>query len=103
MQLYCLLSELHQSKPDFIIVIIKLQQFIHSYNNETCAVDGNCNSTSPLYFKPILKPETPVWYYPVFYTLGIIHLILALWMVLQYYVKHWTNIRFEIIPVKKIM
>uniref|UniRef100_A0A1X7V711 Ion transport domain-containing protein n=1 Tax=Amphimedon queenslandica TaxID=400682 RepID=A0A1X7V711_AMPQE len=73
------------------------------YNNETCAVDGTCNSTSPLYFKPILKPDTPVWYYPVFYTLGIIHLILALWMVLQYYAKHWTNIRFEILSIKKVM
>uniref|UniRef100_A0A1X7TBE5 Uncharacterized protein n=1 Tax=Amphimedon queenslandica TaxID=400682 RepID=A0A1X7TBE5_AMPQE len=72
------------------------------YDNETCAVDGDCNGTSLLYFKPILKPDIPVWYYPAFYILGIVHMILALWMVLQYFAKHWTNIRFEIAFTKKI-
>ena len=68
-----------------------------------CTVDGACNSTSPQYFRPIWQPDAPSWYRPVLYTLGSIHLILAMWMILQYYAKHWTNLRFEVLILKRLL
>ena len=77
--------------------------YLSSTDDNRVCIDNTCNSTRPLYFQPVLKPATPVWYYPALYTFGIVHLILAIWMVLQYYTKHWINIRFEILIIKKYM
>jgi inositol 1,4,5-triphosphate receptor type 1 len=64
---------------------------------------NDANTSTLLYFQPITSPKLPVWYNLFIYIFGGIHLLLALWMVLQYYAKHWCNICFEMPIVKRLI
>jgi inositol 1,4,5-triphosphate receptor type 1 len=62
------------------------------------------SSSAPLeYFRPNFMPPSPPWFHPLLYLFGAIHLILAIWMVLQYFVKHWCNISFSMPLVNSIV
>jgi inositol 1,4,5-triphosphate receptor type 1 len=75
--------------------------------NGSCSLNDStveCNASSTLlYFQPVIYFEPPLWYRIVIWIVGGIHLILAIWMVLQYYAKHWCNLRFEIAFFKKFI
>ncbi|XP_019863943.1 PREDICTED: inositol 1,4,5-trisphosphate receptor type 3-like [Amphimedon queenslandica] len=74
-------------------------------NNEACSVvfNGTCNSSSPMHFQPILSPDVPSWYMPVHYTFGSLHLILALWMVIYYFVTNCKNMRRSVYCIQKYL
>ena len=57
-----------------------------SNNNETC------NSTSPMYFQPILNPEIPLWSTILLGFLGFFHAVLAVLVVIEYYARNWGHL-----------
>ena len=77
-----------------------------SYNGQACsaAFNDTCNSSSPMYFQPILSPDVPTWYTPLLYIFGLIHLVLALLMVIQYFIRNERkDVRFLPYSVQKFM
>ena len=75
---------------------------IYSYNmqvtnNEFCtkndtvgAYNETCNSTkNAIYFQPIWNPEIPFWSSITMSILGIIHAVLAILMVIDYFYRNW--------------
>ena len=85
------------------------QKLIEHFSDDidgVCIDSSNCsNSTNStlLYFQPRLNPNSSDWYKPLIWSFGGVHIILSIWMLLMYYVKHWPNIRFEIMIIKKYM
>ena len=77
-----------------------------SHNGICTNIEANnvtCDNTSSIYFQPIFYPEAPVWYYPVHYTLSVLHLILAIFMVICYFYENKHRIHFRMISFKKFM
>ena len=66
-------------------------------NNEFCtkndtagAYNETCNSTkNAIYFQPIWIPEIPFWSTITMTILGIIHAVLAILMVIDYFYRNW--------------
>lgn len=67
-------------------------------DNQT--VKETCANISSLYFRPVFYPEVPGWYNKVHYTLGSLHLLLSLLMVISYFYKNYHRLHFEIYFVK---
>ena len=76
----------------------------HSYDtsdNEVCTASSNgtysetCNSssTSPMHFQPIWIPEIPLWSTIIMSFLGLIHAVLAVMMVLEYFARNWEHLK----------
>ena len=60
---------------------------IYFYNSSTACDDSNAS------FTVITMPDIPIWYsHGLLYILGIIHLILAVWMVIEYFILEYQNI-----------
>ena len=75
----------------------------YSYSSDSCGNNSvSCNNTL-LYLSLVIEPQVPVWYHGVLYSVGSIYVILALWMVLQYFTLNWINLRFEVLFMKKWM
>ena len=72
-------------------------------NNNNNDSTNNSENNTLLYFRPIGQPEAPAWYNPVIYVLGGIHVILATWMVTQYFGKNYINLRLDIPGITKLM
>ena len=67
------------------VTYLSLNVFLHY---STTLVDDNNAS-----FTVIIFPDTPIWYlHGLLYILGIIHFILAVWMVAEYFILKKPNI-----------
>ena len=67
------------------------------YNSSTAFDDSNAT------FTVIIFPDIPTWYsYGLLYILGIIHLILAVWMVAEYFILEKPNILLPTIDLARV-
>lgn len=63
---------------------------------------NNSENSTLLYFRPLGEPEAPTWYNPVIYVLGGIYVILAVWMVIQFFGKNYVNLRFDVPGITRL-
>ena len=50
---------------------------VHTFHSETVTATNAATNI-------ILEPDTPLWYSPLLYILGILHLILGIFMMVEY-------------------
>ena len=62
-------------------------------NNGTYSETCNSSSTSPMHFQPIWTPEIPLWSTIIMSILGLIHAVLAVMMVWQYFAGNWRQLK----------
>ena len=70
----------------------------HYYSFFRAGGPNDTNKTLTVYF-----PQTPNWFYGILWSVGGIHVILSLWMVVEYFVKEKPNIIWTIPSVQKIV
>ena len=95
---FCIPSQCYTLKSvssKTIIEIFKIYNYIifSYYYSSTLVDDSNAS------FTIIIFPDIPTWFsYGLLYILGIIHLILAVWMVAEYFILEKPNILLPRLP-----